>query len=99
MSLTVAVQMAPLESIHIDGDSSFAIMLGAQARGRRLYHYTADALSWADGRLWTMARPVTVQRVAGDHFRAGAPEILDLGRDADVVLMRQDPPLDLGYIT
>ena len=74
-------------------------MLGAQARGHRLYHYAAEALSWADGRLWTMAHPVTVQRVAGDHYRFGEPEILDLGRDADVVLMRQDPPFDLGYIT
>src|SRR4051812_41817314 len=99
MSLTVAVQMDPLESINIDGDSSFAIMLGAQARGHRVYHYAAEDLSWLDGRLWTMARPVTVQRVKGDHFNAGEPEILDLGRDVDVVLMRQDPPFDLGYIT
>jgi glutathione synthase len=99
MSLTVAVQMDPLESIAIEGDSSFAIMLGTQARGHKLYHYAAEDLSWMDGRLWTMARPVTVQRVAGDHFSAGDPEILDLGRDVDVVLMRQDPPFDLGYIT
>ncbi|HEV7658612.1 MAG TPA: glutathione synthase [Allosphingosinicella sp.] len=99
MSLRVAVQMDPLESISIDGDSTFAIMLGAQARGHRLYHYAAEALSWAEGRLWTMACPVTVQRVKGDHFQVGEPEILDLGRDADVVLMRQDPPFDLGYIT
>ena len=99
MSLTVAVQMDPLESISIEGDSTFAIMLGAQARGHRLFHYDVEALSWADGRLWTMARPVTVQRVAGDHFSVGEPEIIDLGRDADVVLMRQDPPFDLGYIT
>jgi glutathione synthase len=99
MSLRVAVQMDPLESINIEGDSTFAIMLGAQACGHRLWHYTADTLSWAEGRLWTMASPVTVQRVAGDHFQAGAPELLDLGRDTDVVLMRQDPPFDLGYIT
>jgi glutathione synthase len=99
MSLAVAVQMDPLESISIEGDSTFAIMLGAQARGHRLYHYAAEDLSWAEGRLWTMARPVTVQRVKGDHFQAGEPEILDLGRDVDVVLMRQDPPFDLGYIT
>jgi glutathione synthase len=99
MSLRVAVQMDPLESINIEGDSTFAIMLGAQARGHRLWHYTADALTWAGGRLWTMASPVTVQPVAGDHYRFGEPEILDLGRDADVVLMRQDPPFDLGYIT
>jgi glutathione synthase len=99
MSLVVAVQMDPLETINIAGDSTFAIMLGAQARGHRLYHYAAEALSYAGGRLWTTAHPVTVQRVAGDHFRFGEPEILDLGRDADVVLMRQDPPFDLGYIT
>jgi glutathione synthase len=99
MSLRVAVQMDPLESINIEGDSTLAIMLGAQARGHRLWHYTADALSYRDGRLWTKAHPVTVQRVAGDHYRFGAPEIIDLGRDTDVVLMRQDPPFDLGYIT
>jgi glutathione synthase len=99
MSLKVAVQMDPLGSINIEGDSTFAIMLGAQARGHRLYHYAPEALSWHEGRLWTMANPVTVQRVPGDHYRFGAPEILDLGRDADVVLMRQDPPFDLGYIT
>src|SRR5215203_3839988 len=99
MSLRVAVQMDPLESIGIEGDSTFAIMLGAQARGHRLYHYAPEALSWQAGRLWAEAHPVTVQRVAGDHYRFGDPETLDLGRDADVVLMRQDPPFDLGYIT
>jgi len=99
MSLRVAVQMDPLESINIEGDSTFAIMLGAQARGHRLWHYSADALSWAEGRLWTMGSPATVQRVAGDHYSFGEPKILDLGRDVDVVLMRQDPPFDLGYIT
>ncbi|MGE3396461.1 MAG: glutathione synthase [Sphingomonas sp.] len=99
MSLDVAVQMDPLEGINIEGDSTFAIMLGAQARGHRLWHYAADALSWIDGRLWTMGYPVAVQRVAGDHYRLGEPRILDLGRDVDVVLMRQDPPFDLGYIT
>ncbi|MDQ8756439.1 glutathione synthase [Sphingosinicella sp. LHD-64] len=99
MTLRVAVQMDPLEGINIAGDSTFAIMLGAQARGHKLWHYTADALSWVDGRLWTMGYPVTVQPVAGNHFSFGEPEILDLGRDTDVVLMRQDPPFDLGYIT
>src|SRR3954465_7305932 len=99
MSLRVAVQMDPLESISVEGDSTFAIMLGAQARGHRLYHYAPEALSWRDGRLWTQAHPVTVQPVRGDHYRSGEPVLLDLGRDADVVLMRQDPPFDLGYIT
>ncbi|MEA3016766.1 MAG: glutathione synthase [Sphingomonadales bacterium] len=99
MVLNVAVQMDPMDKINIGGDSTFALMLGAQARGHRLWHYAAEDLSWAQGRLWTMARPVTVQPVAGDHHRFGEPEILDLGCDADVVLMRQDPPFDLGYIT
>src|SRR5947208_8764297 len=99
MPLRVAVQMDPLERINIAGDSTFAIMLKAQELGHTLYHYTPDALTWAEGRLWTMGYPVTVQNVAGDHYRFGEPQILDLGRGVDVVLMRQDPPFDLGYIT
>ncbi|HEX8655403.1 MAG TPA: glutathione synthase [Allosphingosinicella sp.] len=99
MTLRVAVQMDPMDKINIGGDSTFALMLGGQARGHRLWHYAAEDLSWAEGRLWTMAHPVTVQPVAGDHYRFGEPELLDLGRDTDVVLMRQDPPFDLGYIT
>ncbi len=99
MSLRVAVQMDPLQGINIDGDSTFAIMLGAQARGHRLWHYGPEALSFRDGRVTAEARPVSVQRVKGDHFRLGAAETLDLGRDTDVVWMRQDPPFDLGYIT
>lgn len=97
--LTVAVQMDPLDQINIAGDSTFALMLSAQARGHRLFHYTADALNYRDGRVWARAHPVTVQRVAGDHFAFGEPVALDLGEQADVVLMRQDPPFDLGYIT
>ena len=99
MSLKVAVQMDPLEGINIEGDSTFAIMLGAQKRGHALYYYRAEDLSYAEGRLWTMAQPVTVQPVQGDHFTLEGPVLLDLGRDCDVVLMRQDPPFDLGYIT
>lgn len=99
MSLSIAVQMDPLEGINIEGDSTFAIMLGAQKRGHSLWYYRPEDLSFAAGRLWTMARPVTVQPVRGNHFTLGDPALLDLGRDADVVLMRQDPPFDLGYIT
>jgi len=99
MSLRVAVQMDPLETINISGDSTFAIMLKAQELGHELYHYAPDALSFAEGRLWTMGYPVKVQRVEGDHYRFGEPRIVDLGKDVDVVLMRQDPPFDLGYIT
>src|SRR5438874_6229031 len=99
MTLRVAVQMDPLEKINISGDSTFALMLGAQERGHQLFHYLADALTYADGRLYAGANPVAVRSVAGDHFTLGDFTILDLGRDVDVVLMRQDPPFDLGYIT
>ena len=99
MPLRVAVQMDPLEKINVAGDSTFALMLKAQELGHALYHYTPDALSFAEGRLWTMGYPVKVRRVAGDHYEFGEPRILDLGNDVDVVLMRQDPPFDLGYIT
>ena len=99
MSLTVAVQMDPLDSINIAGDSTFALMLSAQERGHKLFHYSAEDLNYRDGHVWAKAHPVTVQRVVGDHFSAGEPVNLDLGDEADVVLMRQDPPFDLGYIT
>jgi glutathione synthase len=99
MPLTVAVQMDPLETINIAGDSTFAIMLGAQARGHRLFHYAAGDLCYRDGRLSAPARPVTVRPIAGDHFTAEAPRVIDLAADVDVVLMRQDPPFDLAYIT
>src|SRR3954447_12298731 len=99
MPLRVAVQMDPLERINIAGDSTFALMLKAQELGHQLFHYAPEDLSYAGGRLWTMGYPVTVQRVAGDHYRFGEPQILDLGKDVDVVLMRQDPPFNLGYIT
>ncbi|HEX6072221.1 MAG TPA: glutathione synthase [Sphingomicrobium sp.] len=99
MPLRVAVQMDPLERINIAGDSTFALMLSAQARGHKLYHYLAEDLTWQDGRLYAGAHEASVQAVAGDHYRTGDFAILDLGRDVDVVLMRQDPPFDLGYIT
>ncbi|MDR2857392.1 MAG: glutathione synthase [Novosphingobium sp.] len=104
MTLRIAVQMDPLETINIAGDSSFHLMLAAQARGFRLWHYDVktlalDTAGGAGERITCRAAPVTVQRVAGDHFRRGDPVLLDLGRDIDIVLMRQDPPFDLGYIT
>jgi glutathione synthase len=99
MSLTVAVQMDPIERVNIAGDSSFALMLKAQERGYTLYHYLADQLSWRDGRVIAHARSVSVRNVAGDHYTLGEARNLDLGSDVDVVLMRQDPPFDIGYIT
>lgn len=99
MGLRVAVQMDPIESINIAGDSSFALMLSAQVRGHRLWTYDVGSLSWEDGRVFAWCSPVTVQRVVGDHFTKGDAVKLDLGTDIDVILMRQDPPFDLGYIS
>ena len=104
MSLRVAVQMDPLETININGDSSFALMEAAQARGHSLFHYDVNTLAWLSdgtpqGRITVHASPVRVRRVAGDHFTADEPRQIDLARDIDVVLMRQDPPFDLGYIS
>ena len=98
-SLNVAVQMDPLETIGIASDSTFALMLSAQARGYRLFHYLASDLTYEDSRVRARARAVTVRQVEGDHFTAEASRSIDLGRDTDVVLMRQDPPFDIGYIT
>lgn len=104
MTLRIAVQMDPLESIRIGGDSSFALMLAAQARGHTLFHYDVKTLAYdtafgAGGRLTCWGAPVTVQRVEGAHFTLGEYRLIDLVEDIDVVLMRQDPPFDLGYIT
>jgi glutathione synthase len=100
MSLRIAVQMDPLDSINIAGDSSFALMLAAQARGHILYEYNVESLTLdADDRLFAHAYPVTVQRAQGAHFTRREQVRLDLGADVDVVLMRQDPPFHMGYIT
>lgn len=100
MTLRIAVQMDPLDSINIAGDSSFALMLAAQARGHLLYEYHVESLTLdAEDRLFAHAFPVTVQPVAGKHFTRGEQVRLDLGADVDVVLMRQDPPFHMGYIT
>ena len=104
MTLRIAVQMDPLESINIAGDSSFALMLAAQARGHVVYHYDVRTLAFdtsegAGGRLTCWGAPVTVQRSEGAHFTRGEYRLIDLVKDIDVVLMRQDPPFDLGYIT
>ena len=100
MSLRVAVQMDPIENINIAGDSSFALMLSAQERGYSIVEYHVESLTLdADDRLYAECSPVTVQRVEGDHFTKGAPQRLDLGKDIDVILMRQDPPFHMGYIT
>lgn len=98
MPLTVAIQMDPLESVNIAGDSTFAMALEAQARGHRLYHYLATDLTYRSGRILAKARPVTFRREAGNHFIAGSVETIDL-EQVDIVLMRQDPPFNLAYIS
>ncbi len=96
--LNVAVQMDSMESIGIDGDSTFALMLAAQARGHELFHYKVENMWLRGARLFARVRPVRVQRVRNDHFSFGATEVVDLSK-MDVVLMRQDPPFDMAYIT
>ena len=98
MGLTVAVQMDPVERINIAGDSTFALMLEAQARGHKLVYYTPERLSIRDRRATAMAQALTVRDVKGDHFSLGEPVLTDIG-ETDVVLLRQDPPFDLAYIT
>jgi glutathione synthase len=104
MSLRVAVQMDPMETVNIAGDSSFALIEGAQARGHTVFHYDVGTLAWQSdgspiGKLTALGAPVKVQRVLGDHFTMEERRPIDLARDIDVVLMRQDPPFDLGYIS
>jgi len=107
-ALKIAVQMDPMEPINIDGDSTFALMLEGQARGHALWHYEVGQLTLREGhrkegggyteRLTAVARPVRVQREVGHHFSFGPPATLDLST-MDAVLMRQDPPFDMAYIT
>ncbi|MPZ11960.1 MAG: glutathione synthase [Kiloniellaceae bacterium] len=98
MSLAVAIQMDPIEAVDIQGDSSFVLALEAQRRGHGLFHYLPSRLSLKDGRVYARMQPLEVRREKGNHFSLGAPQIMDLAT-ADVVLMRQDPPFDMSYIT
>jgi glutathione synthase len=98
MRLNVAVQMDPIERINIRGDSTFALLLEAQRRGYSLAYYTPDRLVLADGKVSASVRPLAVRDVAGDHFTLGDPHVADLS-SFDVVLLRQDPPFDLAYIS
>jgi glutathione synthase len=98
MSLAVAIQMDPIETVNIDADSTFALALEAQRRGHTLHHYLPRQLTLRDGRLTARARPLEVRRERGRHFTLGAPETLELA-GLDVILMRQDPPFDMAYIT
>ncbi len=98
MALTVAVQMDHIKGIKIAGDSSFALILEAQARGHRVLHYTPDRLSMRDGHVVAMAEEIAVRDIEGNHVTMGEAQRVDLST-VDVVLLRQDPPFDLAYIT
>ncbi|MFY9830621.1 MAG: glutathione synthase [Rhodoplanes sp.] len=98
MSLLVAVQMDPIERINIRGDSTFALMLEAQARGHQLAYYTPDRMALVDGALFATVRAVAVRDEEGNHFTLGEEKRVDLA-GFDVILMRQDPPFDLAYIS
>jgi glutathione synthase len=98
MTLTVAVQMDPIQRIRIAGDSTFAMMLEAQRRGHRLLYFTPEQLSMRNGQVVAHVQPINVRDVENDHFTLEAPERIDLAT-TDVVLMRQEPPFDMGYVT
>jgi glutathione synthase len=98
MALNVAVQMDPIERINIRGDSTFALLLEAQARGHVLTYYTPDKLAQAGNRVFAAVRPLTVRDELGNHFTLGEPRRTEL-TELDVILLRQDPPFDLAYIT
>ena len=98
MALTVAVQMDPIEKINIAGDSTFALLLEAQARGHKLFYYTPDKLGQRGREVVASMQPLQVRDVVGDHATLGEPVLKNL-EEMDVILLRQDPPFDLAYIT
>ncbi len=98
MALKVAIQADPIETYDITGDSTFALMLEAQARGHSLFHYQVKTLAFCDGVLSATGQSMKVQDVKGAHFTAGELHRIDLATQ-DVIHMRQDPPFDMGYIT
>ncbi|MBA4781855.1 MAG: glutathione synthase [Rhizobiales bacterium] len=96
--MKIAVQMDHISTVQIAGDTTFALMLEAQARGHEMYHYTTERLSLRGGKVRAALEPVRVRDLRGEHFMLGDPVMTDLS-EMDVVLMRQDPPFHMGYIT
>jgi len=95
----VAFQMDPMETVDIDGDTTFALAEVAQARGWTMWEYGPEHLTYNEGRILARARPMTVQRNPDAPAIFGAREEIDLETDVDVVWMRQDPPFDMSYIS
>ncbi|MEM9063386.1 MAG: glutathione synthase [Pseudomonadota bacterium] len=98
MALNVAIQMDPIGSVDIHADSTFRLALEAEARGHSLFYYHVEDLRWLNGRVMASGHDLTVRKVEGDHFTLGERRVVDLA-DRDVVLLRQDPPFDMSYIT
>ncbi len=98
MTLKVAIQMDHIEAIDVDGDSSYVVALEAQRRGHSLFHYQPDGLSLVEGRVVARGETMQVRRGGESHYSLGEQEVVDLS-EMDVVLMRQDPPFDMAYIT
>jgi glutathione synthase len=98
MPLDVALQMDHVSTVNIGGDTSFALALEAQRRGHRLFHYTPDRLSMRDGTVFASVEALAVRDEKGSHFTLGEPTRTDLS-EMDVILLRQDPPFDMNYIT
>lgn len=99
MTLRIAVQMDPLESINPAGDSTFMMIEEAQRRGHTVFVYQATQLVYESGDVRVKARPAKVFPGQTPHASLEAPVTLDLRKDADVILMRQDPPFHMGYLT
>lgn len=98
MPLNVACQMDPIDRIDIGGDSTFALLLEAQRRGHSMFYYTPPNLALYAGRLLAHGSTLTVEDKAGAHYQLSDPRTIDVS-DLDVVLLRQDPPFDMSYIT
>ena len=98
MALNVAVQMDPIERINVRGDSTFALLLEAQTRGQALSYYTPDRMAMVRDGVFATTQPLAVRDKVGDHFTLGDGKRTALS-SFDVVLLRQDPPFDLNYIT
>jgi len=98
MSLKIAVQMDPIQRINIKGDSTFALLLEAQKRDHQLAYYTPDRLALLNGHLFANVEALSVRDQVGNYFTLGEPKRVELA-GFDVVLLRQDPPFDLAYVT
>lgn len=98
MGLSVAVQMDPIQAVDINADSTFRMAEEAQARGHSLFYYHVEDLAWDEGKVVATGWPLELRREVGNHFTLGERQTVDLGT-YDVVLLRQDPPFDMGYIT